>query len=323
MSGGHGQDKQPTQPQGSFGLRLLEAPVIRRDDPRAYTSIVDHLNPGAVIRRRVEVSNMSPNPLRIELYAAAASIEKRTFTFAPRRTPNELTEWTSLDHSALTLNANSKETARITIRVPPKASRGERYGVVWAQVASSGQGNIQVVNRVGIRMYLDIGPGGEPPSDFRIDKLTPGRSRDGRPELAAQVRNTGERALEISGRLSLSEGPAGLRAGPYRVPTGTTLALGDTGSVKIVLDDRLPDGPWTARLTLTSGRVQKTATATVTFPAAGMWGTAVMPADISQWPPTLSWGLAAVAAILAVLGIRTLKQRHAQRRDPPADRTDG
>lgn len=112
--------------------------------------------------------------------------------------------------------------------------------MVWAQVASTGQGNIQVVNRVGVRMYLDIGPGGEPPSDFTIEKLTSGRSRDGRPELAAQVRNTGERALEISGNLSLSDGPAGLRAGPYRVPAGTTLALGDTGSVKVVLVDISP-----------------------------------------------------------------------------------
>jgi hypothetical protein len=77
MSGGHGQDRKPKQPQGMFGLRLLEAPVIRRDDPRAYTSIVDHLNPGTGIHRRVEVSNMSPNPLRIELCAAAASIGKR------------------------------------------------------------------------------------------------------------------------------------------------------------------------------------------------------------------------------------------------------
>lgn len=195
--------------------------------------------------------------------------------------------------------------------------------MVWAQVASTGQGNIQVVNRVGVRMYLDIGPGGEPPSHFTIEKLTPGRSRDGRPELAAQVRNSGEHALEISGNPSLSDGPAGLRAGPYRVPAGTTLALGDTGSVKVVLDDRLPDGPWKARLALVSGRVQKTSTITVTFPAAGMRGTSIIPADLAQWPPVLSWGLAAVAALLTVLGMRHLKRRLVQHRnDRPLDSTD-
>jgi hypothetical protein len=311
-----GRGEGPEAPHGTFGLRLLEAPVSRRDDPRAYRSIVDHLNPGTTIERRVEVSNMSPDPLRIELYAAAASIEKRTFTFATGRTHNELTEWTSLDRPVLTLPPDSKETVRVTIRVPRRASRGERYAVVWAQVDSTGKGNIKVVNRVGIRIYLDIGPGGEPPSAFRIEKLTPARSREGKPQLTAQVRNTGERALEMSGKLWLSDGPAGLRSGPYAVTRGTTLAIGDTGAVSVELDDRLPNGPWKTKLTLASGRIEQTATATVTFPSAGMWGSSIVPdiADFTQWPPILSWGLAAVPALLGALGVRRLKRRLAQRR---------
>ncbi|MET7712290.1 peptidase [Streptomyces sp. NPDC005407] len=300
-----------------FGLRLLDAPVARRDDPRAYTSIVDHLNPGATIDRRVEVGNKSPNPLRVSLYAAAASIKDHTFTFAADRTQNELSEWTSLDSPVLTLPPESKKTARVTIRVPRMASRGERYAVIWAEVASSGKGNIKLVNRVGTRIYLDVGPGGEPPSAFRIQKLTPARSREGKPQLTAQVRNTGERALEMSGKLWLSEGPAGLRAGPYLVARGTTLAPGDTGAVSVELDDQLPNGPWKVKLNLASGRVQQTATATVTFPSAGMWGSSIVPdiANFTQWPPILSWGLAAVSAILAALGVRRLKRRLARRRD--------
>jgi hypothetical protein len=300
-----------------FGLRLLDAPVARRDDPRAYTSIVDHLIPGATIDRRVEVGNKSPNPLRVSLYAAAASIKDRTFTFATARTQNELSEWTSVDSPVLTLPPGGKKTARVTIRVPRTASRGERYAVIWAEVASSGTGNIKLVNRVGTRIYLDVGPGGEPPSAFRIQKLTPARSREGEPQLTAQVRNTGERALEMSGKLWLSEGPAGLRAGPYLVTRGTTLAPGDTGAVSVALNDQLPNGPWKAKLALASGRVKETATATVTFPSAGMWGSSIVPdiANFTQWPPILSWGLAAVSTILAALGIRHLKRRLAWRRD--------
>ncbi|MFD9220492.1 peptidase [Streptomyces sp. NPDC060064] len=253
-------------------------------------------------------------PLRIDLYAAAASINKRTFTFAAGRTQNELTEWTSADHPVLRLPPDRKETARVTIRVPPKASRGERYGVVWAEVASSGKGSVKLINRVGIRIYLDIGPGGEPPSAFRIEKLTPERSREGQPRITAQVRNTGERALEMSGKLWLSEGPAGLRAGPYPATRGTTLAPGDTGLVSVALDDSLPNGPWKARLSLASGRVQETITANVTFPSAGMQGSSVVP-DFAQWPPILSWGLGALAAILAVVGILRLKRRLVRSRD--------
>ncbi|MGI5193077.1 peptidase [Streptomyces sp. CA-288835] len=309
------QDERSEEREAQFGLRLLEAPVIRRDDPRAYTSIVDHLNPGTTIERRVEVSNKSAVPLRIDLYAAAASIRKRTFTFAAGRTQNELTEWASVDHPVLEVPPDSKKTARVTIRVPRKASQGERYGVVWAEVASAGRGSVKLINRVGIRIYLDIGPGGEPPSAFRIQKLTPSRSRGGQPRITAQVRNTGKRALEMSGKLWLSEGPAGLRAGPFPATRGTTLAPGDTGSVTVEPDDaRLPNGPWKARLSLTSGRVQETVTATVTFPTAGMQGASIVP-DFMQRPSTLSWGLGALLAILAVVGVLRQKRRLARRGD--------
>ncbi|WP_405597130.1 DUF916 domain-containing protein [Streptomyces sp. NBC_01410] len=314
MSTEHTRDEGSREPEAQFGLRLLEAPVIRRDDPRAYTSIVDHLNPGTTIQRRVEVSNKSSEPLRIDLYAAAASINERTFAFAAGRAQNEVTEWTSVDHPVLRLPPGSKETVRVTIKVPPRASRGERYGVVWAEVASSEKGTVKLVNRVGIRIYLDIGPGGEPPSAFRIEKLTPARSRDGQPRITAQVRNTGERALEMSGKLWLSEGPAGLRAGPFPVTRGTTLAPRDTGLVSVTLDDSLPNGPWKARLSLASGRVKETVTATVTFPTAGMQGSSLVP-DFAQRPSTLSWGLGALLAILAAVGIRRLKRRLGRRGD--------
>jgi hypothetical protein len=314
MSTEQTRDEGSGEPEAQFGLRLLEAPVIRRDDPRAYTSIVDHLNPGTTIVRRVEVSNKSPDPLRVDLYAAAASINKRTFAFAAGRAQNELTEWISADHPVLRLPPDSKKTVRVTIRVPKKASRGERYGVVWAEVATTGKGTVKLINRVGIRIYLDIGPGGEPPSAFRIEKLTPARSREGRPRITAQVRNTGERALEMSGKLWLSEGPAGLRAGPYPVTRGTTLATGDTGLVSVALDDSLPDGPWKARLSLASGRVKETLNATVTFPSAGMQGSSFVP-DFAQWLTMLPWGLGALSAVLAAVGIRRLKRGRARRQD--------
>jgi hypothetical protein len=162
--------------------------------------------------------------------------------------------------------------ARLTIRVPKTASRGERYAVIWAQttVDPNSTHNLGFVNRVGIRIYLDIGPGGEPASSMNIDKLTPARTPDGRPELIAQVRNTGGRALDISGTLSLSDGPGGLRAGPYPATLGVTLRPGETAPVTALLDRRLPNGPWKVELTLRSGLVKRTVSATVTFPAAGV-----------------------------------------------------
>lgn len=57
---------------GSVGLRLTEVPASARDDPRAQLYIVDHLAPGTVIHRQIEVSNTTASSQRVALYAAAA-----------------------------------------------------------------------------------------------------------------------------------------------------------------------------------------------------------------------------------------------------------
>ncbi|MCW2912885.1 MAG: hypothetical protein JWN52_953 [Actinomycetia bacterium] len=258
--------------RGSLGIRLLEAPVIRKHDPRARIYVVDHLTPGTTITRRMEVTNVSASPRRVELYAAAARIEHDRFVFAPEGTPNELTTWTSLDHPKVDLAPHGNGVVKVTIRVPKSAWRGEQYAVIWAQeaVKPNASHNLGEINRVGIRVYLDIGPGGEPPSDFQIEKLTPMRDGAGRPEIVAQINNTGGRALDMSGTLSLSDGPGGLNAGPFAATTGVTLRPGDTAPVTVVLDKRVPAGPWKVRLSFASGLVKRNVSATITFPASGI-----------------------------------------------------
>lgn len=254
---------------GHIGIRLLDAPP-RRHDPRASRYIVDHVSPGTTIHRRIQIENASDQIQHIEIYSSAATIQNGIFNPGIDRNPNELSSWVSVDHNALVLDPRSAAPVVASIAVPGAASRGERYAVIWAEVAAKpdASGNIGIINRVGIRVYLDVGPGGEPPSDFTIDKLTPGRTPDGQPEVVAHVHNTGERALDMNGTLSLSDGPLSMSAGPFAVELGTTLNPGDNVPVTVLLDKRLPNGPWQARLTLGSGLVERTVTATLTFPSA-------------------------------------------------------
>ena len=49
------------------GLRLVDVPVVAQDDPRAQIYIVDHLAPGAVVHRRIEVSNSTASGARVAL----------------------------------------------------------------------------------------------------------------------------------------------------------------------------------------------------------------------------------------------------------------
>lgn len=306
-------------PDGSIGVRLLDAPAGRRDDPRARLYIVDHLAPGTTIERRIEVSNSTSQAADISVYAGAAAIEDGTFAIADARTPNELTTWVSLDRSIVDVPAGGQSPVRVTIDVPDDASAGERYGVIWAELAGQApdDGGVTVVNRVGIRLYLSVGPGGEPASDFQVDTLTAERTSDGQPIVNALVHNTGGRALDMSGSLQLSNGPGGLSAGPFPAELGTTLAPGDSEAVTVLLDPRLPDGPWDARLDLTSGLITRTAEATITFPAdAGR--AAPVPAQDTGWG--LRWvvlilGAALLVALLLFLLLR--RRRRRQERDQP------
>ncbi|GAA2990445.1 hypothetical protein GCM10010519_25130 [Streptomyces lactacystinicus] len=261
---------QPTPAKKTIGIRLLDAPENRRDDPRAQAYIVDHVAPGTTVERRVEVTNESSTPMHVSVYAAAATITKGRFTFAADRTPNELTGWTSLDTTELDLAPSGTAQVRTTVRVPKNASAGERYGVVWAQTGNPADRshNLAFLGRVGVRMYIDVGPGGEPPSDFTIEQVTPTRARDGRKEVHARIRNTGGRALDIGGSLSLTDGPGGLRAGPFPARSGTTVAPGSLAEAVVPLDVQLPDGRWNAELTLRSGLVERSTRVTVTFPTA-------------------------------------------------------
>ena len=262
---------QPAHAQatGSIGIRLLDAPTERADDPRARQYIVDHLAPGTTINRRVEVSNDTDAPQTIQLYAAAASVDAGDFRFGDGRAESELTTWTSVEPAVATPRPGGRAVATVRIAVPADASPGERYGVVWAEVASAPPegGGVTAVNRVGVRIYLSVGPGGEPASNFEVDTLTARRDPSGQAVVSALVHNTGGRALDMSGSLGLAEGPGGLRAGPFPATLGTTLGVGQTQPVEVQLSGEIPDGPWQATITLKSGLLERSASAQIRFPA--------------------------------------------------------
>ena len=304
---------------GDLGVRLLEAPTSRADDPRARVYIVDHVNPGTAFTRRFQVASTSSNKLRVQMYAAAAELKGGKFVFAPGRTPSELTTWISLDHTKLDLKPHGRATVTTRIAVPKKASEGERYAVIWAEVSSAKPGpggNVAQVHRVGIRTYLDVGPGGEPPSDFKIGQVIPQRTEDGVPQVVADVHNNGKRALDITGQLSLKDNNGSLSVGPFRTTGTLTLAPNQRGKVTAAVTEKdLPDREWKFQLTLKSGKITRTVSGTLTFPEErGAFG---LPAALSEpLPLTLTLaGALAVAAILltvTVVGLRRLRGRTAR-----------
>lgn len=286
---------------GSFGIQLLDAPVGAQADPRANRYIVDHLAPGATIQRRVLVVNKSDRRLAVDLYPAAAAIKDQQFQFGEGRSANDLTGWITLAQSAAELEPGAQQEVPVVITVPASAPRGERYAVIWASAASDVpvSGGVQQVNRVGVRVYLDVGPGGDPITDFEIGDITTARDTNGVPSADIAVTNTGERALDMTGSATLSGGPAGLGAGPFPITSGTTLAPGDRGSVTIAFPADLPNGPWTMDLTLSSGTTVRTTAASVAFPEAGL----VAEVQPASSPPWWVLGIAVAVALMILIGV--------------------
>lgn len=266
-----------------FGVRLVDVPVSEAGNPRALRYIIDHLPPGAVIHRRIRVVNQESRTAHFTVYPDAARISRGYFIGDAGETRSELTSWITIQHRSLTLRPHTGVMDMVTIRVPRKPTRGEHYGVIWAQQVSrvpmATGFAIKEVNRVGIRMYLDIGPGGVLPTRFTITSIAGHRSASGRPYITALAHNTGGLAVDLDGTVRLTGGPGHTSAGPFSAQQVTTLAPGQSWTMTFAPGSRIPSGPWTATITLVSGLTRRTATATIQFsgsPADTGWATRLL-----------------------------------------------
>jgi hypothetical protein len=304
--------RRPADPAPDrFGVRLVDVPVSEANNPRALRYIIDYLPTGTVIHRRILILNQEPRTAHFTVYADAARIANGLFTGDAGATRSELTGWISVQHPAVTLRPDASVTDLVTIKVPQGATRGEQYAVIWVQQAAyvraaNGFGVNDVV-RVGIRVYLAVGRGGAPPTNFTITTITGRRSAAGWPSIVARVDNTGGRAVDLNGTARLTGGPGNTAAGPFRAQQIITLAPGQSGNMTFGPPKNLPNGPWQASITLVSGLTVSTATATIQFAAL-----------VTSHPGLSLMAWLGIAAVAAVAVIALVLARQATRRRAPA-----
>lgn len=249
-----------------LGIGLLDVPTDQFVDPRARTYVVEHVEAGESFLRQIRVCNGTAAAMEVQLYPGAAVVDDGTFRAVEGRVANELSSWTSVQPARLQLAPGEGRTAQVEVAVPDVATDGERYAVVLAELPAGDRGGVSVASRVGVRLYVSVGDGPAPASDFTIRSMQAARLPDRIPVVSALVENTGDLALDLRGDLRLLDGPGGVTAGPFPVELGRTLAPGQVEPVQVRLDPELPDGPWQARLTLSSGLVERTAQARISFP---------------------------------------------------------
>jgi hypothetical protein len=304
---GAGTALAATTPQNQFGIKLLQAPASEAGDPRADIYIIDHLNPGADISRNFQVSNTGRNKITLSLYPAAASVSGGTFTFAAGHTQNEMTTWVHLNKPAVTLAPHTTATVTATVDVPKDATSGNDNGVIWAEQDAKGPGNVNLVSRVGIRMYLNIGPGGAPAPGFTAGTPTTSTGSNGTRLVSVPINNTGGRAIDVRGSMSLSNGPGGLQAGPFNPRSMDTLAPGQSHPVTFALSSKLPEGPWQATFTFKSDLITKTEKVTLNLAS----GSATTASSHKNFPIVPVAGGIGLFLILVIGGFLILRHRRA------------
>lgn len=293
--------------RNEIGIRLLDAPESERADPRALMYIIDQLRPGVTIVRHLGVSNSTVSARSVSLYAAAAVISGGRFRFAEGRRGNGLSSWTTVSPARIVVAAGKEAHATVRIRVPPDATGGERYAVLWAQVSSRpAPGKAVEVSRVGVRVYLAVDAAGPLSTRFEITGLT-GQRVAGVPLLRVTVHNTGQRAVDLDGTAALRDGPGGSSVAKVRLASIVTLGPGQRGTGLFHWPASLASGPWTADVTLTSGTVSRTAQARVTF-AGG-------PTGASESSGVLPWWAFVVGALAVLIVLLLVLRRRSRRQD--------
>ncbi|HET6817513.1 MAG TPA: hypothetical protein VFH66_09855 [Mycobacteriales bacterium] len=287
-----------------LGIGLREEPKALAKDPRAAHYIIDFVHPGAHFTRKVLICNGFSTPIHVDLYTAGATIHDGTFDIDQGTGTNAISEWASVQPKALELAAGESRIVEAAVNVPADAPKGEFYGAVVAARPPDPARGIAVAARAAVRIYLAVGSGGLPPTNFRIDSLTAARRADGSPYVLAQVTNTGRRAIDLSGSLKLTKGPGGLSAGPFPAQLGTTLAPGQSEPVTIPLDKALPAGPWLATLDMKSGLLERKAQATILFPTGS--GAKAKPVAAKSIPLTKNRDVIVPIAIALLLFVLIL-----------------
>ena len=299
-----------TGPHGGFGTRLVDVPVSEANNPRGLRYIIDYLPTGTTIHRRILVMNSETRTAHFTVYPDAAQISDEKFTGDAGATRSELTGWISVQHPVLTLAPGASEMDMVTLKVPPGATRGEHYGVIWVQQEAYARGangfGVNEVTRAGIRIYLAVGRGGAPPTEFVITSITGHLSASGQPSIIVHVENTGGRAVDLDGSARLTHGPGNTSAGPFPAQQIITLAPGQAGTMSFAPPKSLPDGSWQATVTLVSGITTSTATGTVQLGALTAARTRL---GLMAWAGIALGGIALGGGLAAILA-----RRHALRR---------
>lgn len=288
---------------GEFSLR----PVRPADAPaRERSYIVRTVDVGSVFTDRLEAVNLTDQPLELDVAAVDAAVLDDG-SFAPGTAAAAEGAWITVTPGRVVVPARGTAPVQVRITVPADAAPGDHIAAVVAQRADggttpSGQANVVLRQRVGVRVYLTV-RGDEPVQRaFEVRDLRWVGAPSAR-AFEVDIANVGDLLVEPLGTLMIERG--GLSA-TTDVPVLGTVPVGESRTLRFAAgDDELEAGAYEATLRLRDVNGGPEHERTVSFTVGGTAEQAGSDSPFPWWLGVVAGG--ALAGVIVALVRRRRK----------------
>lgn len=231
---------------GEFSLRPVRPP---NSPPRERAYVVRTVRAGEVFDDTLEALNLTNRAVELAVAAVDAAITPDG-SFAPGSTRSAEGAWLSVTPERVRVPPRGRAPVAVRVQVPPDAQPGDHVAAVVVQHADPprGEGNVTVVQQVGVRFYLTVtNPDGSPGRrSFELRALRwTGEPRDRTFEV--EIANTGNLLVEPVGSMTVARGD--LRTS-VDLPVLGTVPPGVSRNLRIAMPGTLEEGTYEARLNL-------------------------------------------------------------------------
>lgn len=118
--------------------------------------IVRTVEKGSTTEEKVIVENLTDKPLSLNLLVRNANTQDNKFLPDDENISQNLPAWTSVDSETVTLAPSEKKEIPVTFTVPQNTENGQYAGAILAAKSDKNPQNINIVTRIGVRVYLDV-----------------------------------------------------------------------------------------------------------------------------------------------------------------------
>lgn len=143
------EEKTKDAPIGEFTIH----PTYKHGDNLAW--IVHTANPGSNFTDFVTLENLTDSQQQLSLRIHEAE-EKESFIIDESTEYQNLGNWISMPQTTYTLSPHETKKIELNFKIPKNIASKKYVGTILASKSKTNDQNIDIVTRIGVRIYLNI-----------------------------------------------------------------------------------------------------------------------------------------------------------------------